>query len=88
VGSPGIVVPHHFGNYNIILQNCEDVNIDIVRDTLVGNIEKSADYEHSMTYEQILDPLKLEQKFNARNKSLQKRMSNKEEKEFIKKTKI
>ena len=49
-----------------------------------GNIENSAGNEHILTQEQVLDPAKTEQKFDARNKPLPKRISPKKEREFIK----
>jgi hypothetical protein len=78
MGPPGIVVPDHFGNVSLILQHCSDVDFNIARGTLVGNFENLSGNEHILTQEQVLEPAKMEQKFDARNKPLPKRMSPKE----------
>ncbi len=54
----------------------------------MGNIENSAHNEHIMIQEQTLDPSKLEETFNAKNKPLPKPTSTVEEKDFIKRAKI
>ncbi len=56
MGPPGIGVLDYFGNVNVILLNCGNVNIDTQAGTLVGNFENSAQNENIMTKEQVLDP--------------------------------
>jgi hypothetical protein len=70
MGPASIVVPDHFGNMNLILQNCSDVDLNIPRGALIGHIVNSAQNEHKLTTKQILDPAKMEKIFNARNKPL------------------
>jgi hypothetical protein len=87
MGPPGIVVPDHFEKFNIIFQKCGGIDTSILTGTLIGNIENSA-HQLIMTNDQVLDPAKIENKFDSRNKPVPSRMAKAVEKEFNSKAKI
>jgi hypothetical protein len=88
MGPPGIVVPDHNVNVNVILQNCGDTDVYIPRGSLLGNVEKSSINEPKLSKDQQLDAEKLQKHFDERARPIPKHLAPSEKSAFLEKAKI
>ena len=87
MGPPGIVVPDHQGNGNVILQNCGDTDVYIPRGSLIGNVENSAINKSKLAKDLHLNAVKLQKQFDNRARPLAKSLNQKEKRRIFSQSK-
>jgi hypothetical protein len=88
MGPPGILIPDHNCNVNIILQNCGDTDVYKPRGALLGNVKNLSINEPRLCKEQHLNAEKLQKQFDARARPLPEPLTPAEKNEFLGKAKI
>ena len=88
MGPQGVVIPDHQGKIVVILQNCSDVDVELPRGTLIGNIENSSNKEKHFVKDNELNQEELRAKWDIKNCPIPTPMSHQEKEEFLNKANI